>query len=319
MRILVSDQNFGDDAQLERALARAAGADFFVESCSSEDSVAAALERHRPDALLVQFASVGRRALAAADGLRVLVRYGVGVDNVDVRAAAERGIAVARVPDYCIAEVADHTLALLLAVERRVVELANAAAGGTWSFRAGGTLRRLQGRTLGLLGFGRIARAVGARARGFGLTVTAHDAAVGADEVRRDDVEPLELAELLRRSDILSVHVPLTEETRGIVDADALALLPDGAVVLNTARGGLVDEAALAAALHSGKLRGAGIDVLAEEPPPAGHPLAGAPGLVLTPHAAWYSEDAIVDLRRKAFESTLALLHGERPEGMVTA
>ena len=317
MRILVSDQNFGDGAELERRLAAEAGVELEVEECSSEDEVAAALARHRPDALLVQFASVGRRALESANGLRAIVRLGIGVDNVDVGAAAERGIAVARVPDYCIDEVADHTLALVLAVERHVVELARDTAGGGWSFRAGGPMRRLRGRTLGLVGFGRIARAVGERARAFGLEVAAHDPLVPDGEIRSAGAEPLPLEELLMRSDVLSVHVPLTEETRGLIGRSRLALLPPGAVVVNTARGGLVDEYALAEALGSGRLRGAALDVLVTEPPPGDHPLRALPNLLLTPHAAWYSEEAIVELRRKAVEAALALLRGERPSGIV--
>jgi D-3-phosphoglycerate dehydrogenase len=318
MRILVSDQNFGDDAQLERRLAAEAGAELAVESCGSEQAVAAALERHRPDALLVQFAPVGRNAFAAAAGLRAVVRYGIGVDNVDVAAAAERGVTVARIPDYCIDEVADHTLALLLAVERGVVGLAADVAAGGWRFAAAGPLRRLRGRTLGLLGFGRIAQAVATRARGFGMRVAAHDPLVPDEQVRGLDVEPLQFYQLLARADILSVHVPLTDATRGLVGGDQLARLPEGAVVLNTARGGLVDEEALADALHSGRLRGAALDVLVTEPPPAEHPLATAPNLVLTPHAAWYSEESVLELRRKAVESALALLRGEVPPGVVS-
>lgn len=316
MRVLVGDQNFGDGAAVERELAAAAGAELAVADCGTEEEVAAALERHRPDALLVQFAPVGARALAAAGPLRAIVRVGVGVDNVDIRAAAAAGIAVGRVPDYCVDEVADHTLALLLAVERRLVALAGAAAAGRWDFRAGGPVRRLRGRTLGLVGFGRIGRAVEARARALGLRVAVHDP--WAEDL--GDTERVEaLDDLLGRADVLSLHMPLTEETRGLVGARELSLLPEGAVVLNTARGGLVDEQALADALRSGRLRGAGLDVLAEEPPAPGHPLLGMPNVVLTPHAAFYSEEAVLELRRRSVETALALLAGERPEGVVAA
>jgi D-3-phosphoglycerate dehydrogenase len=310
MRILISDQNFGDDAALERRLAAAVGVELAVEDCRDEAGVAAALARHRPDALIVQFAPVGRTALGEAGGLRAIVRCGIGVDNVDVRAAAERGIAVARIPDYCVDEVADHTLALVLAVERGTMALANDVAAGNWSFRASGRLRRLRGRTFGLVGYGQIARAVAERARSFGYAVAAHDPAF-------DDLYSLE--ELLRRADVLAVHVPLTDETRGMIGRDELALLPRGAIVVNTARGGIVDEDALLEALEAGTLRGAALDVLAVEPPPPDHPLRRAPNLVLTPHAAWYSEEAIEELRRKAVESALALVRGERPVGLVTS
>ena len=307
MRILIADQNFGDEARVERELIEAAGADLAVADCRSEEDVAAALARYRPDALLVQFAPVGARALAAADGLTAIVRYGVGVDNVDVRAAEAAGVSVGRVPDYCVDEVADHTIGLLLAVERGIVALAAQTGAGGWDVRAVAPVRRLRGLRLGLVGFGRIGCAVARRAAAFGLRVGAFDALVSDADVRTAGAEPVGFQDLLRSSDVVSLHVPLTDETRGLIGRDELELLPEGAIVLNTARGGLVDEDALAEALWAGKLRGAGIDVVASEPPPPDHPLRSAPGAVLTPHAAWYSETAILELRRKAVETALAL------------
>ncbi len=307
MRILIADQNFGDDARVERELIEAAGADLAVADCRSEEDVAAALARYRPDALLVQFAPVGARALAAADGLTAIVRYGVGVDNVDVRAAEAAGVSVGRVPDYCVDEVADHTIGLLLAVERGIVALAAQTGAGGWDVRAVAPVRRLRGLRLGLVGFGRIGCAVARRAAAFGLRVGAFDALVSDADVRTAGAEPVGFQDLLRSSDVVSLHVPLTDETRGLIGRDELELLPEGAIVLNTARGGLVDEDALAEALWAGKLRGAGIDVVASEPPRPDHPLRSAPGAVLTPHAAWYSETAILELRRKAVETALAL------------
>jgi D-3-phosphoglycerate dehydrogenase / 2-oxoglutarate reductase len=293
VRILITDQNFGDDARIERALVEAAGGELVLAACRSEDEVAEALAVHRPDVLLVQFAPVGTRALAAVNGLAGIVRYGVGLDNVNVSAARAAGVAVTPIPDYCIDEVADHTIALLLAVERGIVDLAAQTRAGGWDFRAAGWVRRLRGRALGLVGFGRIARAVAERARGFGLRVSAFD-----PNVR--DARAATLDELLRQADVLSLHVPLTDETRALIGRREVELLPDGAVVLNTARGELVDEEALADALATGRLRGAGLDVLAEEPPAAEHPLRSAPRVVLTPHAAWFSQTAVVELRRKA-------------------
>ena len=300
MRILISDQNFGDDAGIERSLVEAVGGELVVAACRSEADVAEALAAHRPDAMLVQFAPVGERALAAANGLAAIVRYGVGLDNVDVRAAEGAGIAVAAVPDYCVDEVADHTIALLLAVERGIVGLAAETAAGAWDFRVAGPVRRLRGRTLALLGFGRIARAVAERAAGFGFRVVAFDPGVA-------DANVQSLEELLQQADVLSVHVPLTDVTRGLVGARELDLLPSGAVVLNTSRGGILDEDALVDALVTGRLRGAGVDVLADEPPPPDHPLRALPNVVLTPHAAWFSQTAVVELRRKAVETALEL------------
>ena len=299
MRILVTDQNFGDGAELERRLVQAAGGELVVEDCRSEADVAEALARHRPDALLVQFARIGERALRDANGLAGIVRYGVGVDNIDTRAAAAHGIPVGAVPDYCVEEVADHTIGLLLSVERGIASLAAQTRAGGWDFHAAGRVRRLRGLTLGSIGWGRIARAVASRAEALGLIVAAHDPAYP---------ETLSLEEVLRRADVLTLHVPLTEATRGLVGERELAMLPEGAVVLNAARGGLVDEDALVAALASGRLGGAGLDVLATEPPPPDSPLRRLENVVLTPHAAWYSEAAVVELREKAVATALELV-----------
>ena len=318
MRILISDENFGDDAEIERRVAGTAGVEIALESCRNEDDVVQALLRHRPEVLLVQFAPVGRTALASANGLRGVVRYGVGVDNVDLEAAADHGVAVARIPDYCLDEVADHTLALVLALERGLVRLAREVTDGGWTFRAAGSVRRVHGRTLGLLGFGEIARRVADRASAFGYRVEAHDPALAGADIRARGVDPRSFEDLLRRSDVLSVHVPLTEATRRLLDARTLALLPEGAIVVNTARGGIVDEDALVAAVAARRLRGAGLDVLEHEPPPSDHPLRHTPGILLTPHAAWYSEEAIADLRHKAISTAIGLLRGERPAGLVT-
>ena len=319
MRILITDQNFGDDARIERELAEANRVDLSVADCRDEDDVVDALVEHRPDALLVQFAPIGRRTLEHADAPRAVVRAGIGIDNVDVAAASELGVAVARIPDYCVDEVADHTLTLVLAVERGLLALAGDVAGGGWSWGAAAPVRRLRGRTFALLGFGQIARAVAVRAAAFGFAVAAHDPALAEGEIAAAGVDPRAFDELLRGADVLSVHVPLTEATRGLVGRDELALLPDGALVVNTARGGIVDEAALAEAAATGRIRAA-LDVLAVEPPPPDHPLRHAvSGVLLTPHAAWYSEEAVVDLRHKSIHAAITLLHGGRPAGLVTA
>jgi D-3-phosphoglycerate dehydrogenase len=299
VRILVTDQNFGDGAEIERRLVQAAGGELVLEECQSEADVADALERHRPDALLVQFAPIGERALRQANGVAGIVRYGVGVDNIDTRAAEAHGIAVGAVPDYCVEEVADHTIALLLAVERGIVALAEQTRAGGWDYRAAGRVRRIQGLTLGSVGWGRIARAVAARAEAIGLRVAAHDPAYP---------ETVSLDALLRQADVLTLHVPLTDATRRLVGARELAMLPEGAVVLNAARGGLLDEDALVTALGSGHLGGAGLDVLAGEPPPLDHPLRTIGNVVLTPHAAWYSEAAVVELREKAVATALEMV-----------
>lgn len=312
MRILITDNNFQDDAAVERRAVESAAVEVITAACRTEDDVIAALERYRPTAVLVQFAPVGDRAIAAAAGVRAVVRYGIGVDNIDTRAAEAAGIAVGRVPDYCIDEVADHSLALLLAVNRGIVELAGQTTVGGWDFRVAAPVRRLRGQILGLIGFGRIARALADRAAALGMRVVATDPGVADADVRAAGAHPLPLDELLACADVLSLHAPLTDETRGLIGRRELAMLPAGAIVLNTSRGGLVDEDALAEAVASGHLRGAGVDVLEHEPAAADHPLRSTPGVVLTPHAAWYSESAVVDLREKAVATALHLAV-ERP------
>lgn len=319
MLILITDQNFGDDARVERDLIAGTEHELVVATCSDEDDVVAAIEAHSPDVIVVQFAPIGARAIARATALRGVVRYGIGVDNIDLAAAAERGVKVARVADYCVDEVADHTLALVLALERHVVELATATAAGAWSFRAGGPIRRLRGLTFGLLGFGQIGRAVAERAHGFGFRLIAHDPGLGDDEIRAHRVEPVDFDTLTAQADILSLHVPLSPATRGIVGRDALRRLKRNAVVVNTARGGLVDEAAVADALVARTVGAVALDVFEQEPPDPAAPLSSAPHLLVTPHAAWYSETAIVELREKAVDAALMLLRGETPAGLVTA
>ncbi len=304
-RILVLDHAFGDDLEVEREIATAHGHDLVAGQARDEGQAAELMRTYDPDAVLVQFAPVSAPVLAAASRLRGVVRYGVGLDNVDTTAAVERGIVVARVPDYCVEEVADHAWALLLALHRRLPALAAAVSSGEWDWRAGGPVPRLRGRRLGLLGYGRIARAVAARARASGLDVQAHD-----PYAAEADVPLLGLDELLRASHMLSLHLPLTEETRGVLGARELELLPEGAIVVNTARGPLVDEDALLEALDSGRLAGAGVDVLQDEPPTPGHRLLSHPRALVTPHAAWYSEGSVLELRRRAAEAAVAILDG---------
>ncbi len=276
----------------------------------SEDDVIAACPGAA--ALIVAFAPIGARVLDALPGLRCVVRYGVGYDNVDVAAAAQRGVWVANVPDYCVAEVADHTLALLLALARKILRLDASVRRSEWQpVAAARPLHRLAGRTLGIIGLGRIGSAVARRARAFGCRVLAYDKYLTAEAVRAAGAEPVDLDSLLGACDALSIHAPLTEETRHMLDARAMARMRREAVIVNTARGAIVDTAALAEALTEGRLAGAGLDVFESEPLPADHPLRSAPNVILQPHAAWYSEESVLELQRSAAEEVARVLRGE--------
>jgi D-3-phosphoglycerate dehydrogenase / 2-oxoglutarate reductase len=239
---------------------------------------------------------------------RAIARYGVGLDTIDLDAAAERAIAVSNVPDYCVHEVALHTIALLLAAHRRIVRGDRLVRGGSWGALAAGPVRRLEGQLLGLIGCGRIPRSVATKARGLGLRVAAHDPFV-PDDAWPDGVERYaDLGELAADADFLSVHAPLTDETRHLVDEELLRRMPAHAVLINTARGPLVDTEALDRALAGGRIGGAALDVLETEPPPPDMPLLRHDDLVVTAHQAFYSEEALRELQRKAAENLLNAL-----------
>ena len=256
-------------------------------------------------AVLVRESPITAAAMDAMPECRVIVRYGVGVDSIDLAAAAARGIAVANVPDYGIDEVSDHALALLLAVERRLVTRDASVRAGKWNISRAEPMRRLSGLTLGIIGYGRIGQAFHHKAGALGFArVLIHDP--GA-------IENSSLDSLLAESDIVSLHLPLTPATAGLIDAARIDRMKPGASLVNTARGGLLDEVALAAAIERGHLRGAGLDVFGIEPPSPDNPLLALPQVVLSDHTGWYSESSVVDLQRKAAEEVARVFAGNRP------
>jgi D-3-phosphoglycerate dehydrogenase len=264
----------------------------------------------------VQYAPITAEVLDALPGLRLVSRYGVGVDVVDLDAARERGVWVCNVPDYGTTEVALHAVAMLLALMRNLTGHDREVHAGRWDHRLGGRLPRPGGLTLGVVGLGRIGRTtMEGAAPWFG-------GVVGYDPYLPDDawpagVERLELPELFARSNAVTLHLPLTPETQGLVGADLLGRMPAGSFLVNTARGGLVQLDAVAQALADGRLAGVGLDVLPQEPPPADHPLLADPRALLTPHVAWYSAEAEVELRRKAARNVVSWAETGRPDYVV--
>lgn len=256
------------------------------------------------------------RRIAGLERCRVISVYAVGADGVDLDAASRLGIVVCNVPHYCTAEVAEHAVALLLAAWRRLPVGERVARSGVWSLDELRPVRRLAGRTVGLLGLGRIGLEVARRLAGFGVCLAAHDPYADANEAAALSVELCGLEELLRRSDVLSIHAPLTDETTRLLDRDRLALLPAGAVVVNTGRGGIVDHAALLEALEAGRLGGAALDVAAVEPADPADPLLARTGVVCTPHMAYYSEESLLELRASAARNAADVLAG-RPPGSI--
>jgi D-3-phosphoglycerate dehydrogenase / 2-oxoglutarate reductase len=300
-RVVVTDQVF-PDVDVERSMVEAAGGSLAVATGSRE----AVLElAESADALLNTYFALSAADLARLGRCRIVARYGIGVDNVDLAAAREAGIAVTNVPDYCVEEVALHTVALVLAAVRKVPAGDALVRGGGWGASRLGEVRRLSTLTVGLLGYGRIAQRVAGILRPLVAQVLVHDPYVST---ATDRLVPL--AELTARSDVISVHCPLTEQTRGLVDAAAIATMKPGVVLVNTSRGPVVVLADLLAALATGQVGAAALDVFETEPPPP-ELLAGVPNLLVTPHAAFYSREAIRESQQKATGQVLKALRGE--------
>jgi D-3-phosphoglycerate dehydrogenase len=268
------------------------------------------------DAALVTYAKITAEMIREMNRCRIIARFGIGVDNVDIAAATHAGIVVTRVPDYCIDEVSDHTLALLLALVRKIPFANSRAHAGRWEMAAVAPIHRLRGSVLGLVGFGRIPRLVAPKAQAFGLTVVTCDPFVSQETTTAAGVERVEFAELLKISDYISIHTPLIPETHHLFNAEVFARMKPTAYLVNTARGPIVDEAAMARALDAGQLAGAALDVLAQEPPTAS-PLFGRENVILTPHTSFYSEESLVELQIKAAEEVVRVLTGQMPRNPV--
>ena len=301
------------DYETETAIFAPLGAKV-VPVAADEDTLTAvgALD---PAGILVRERLVTAEAMDKAPSLKVIARYGIGVDNIDLEAAKARGIKVANVPGYGAEhEVSDHALALYLTLQRRLVARDRALRDGAWGIGQAEPIPGRLGATVGLVGYGRIGAMAAKKFRVFGfelfLVVDPHR---DPDALIVDGLEPVDLDTLCAEADVISLHLPLTDETRGMIDARRIGLMKPSAIVVNVSRGGLVDEDALAAALHEGRLFGAGLDVFAQEPPDRSHPLFSAPRTVFSDHAAWYSERSVEALQSGAAQEVARVLKGEDP------
>ncbi|MBX0322134.1 C-terminal binding protein [Halomicroarcula sp. F13] len=311
-RVVASDDPMIDVATLREEL----DAEVVAAETSDEATLLAAAEG--ADALVVDVNTpVTAAVLDELDDLRIVARAGVGVDNVDVAAAAENGVAVTNVPEYCTDEVATHTVTLLLDCVRTVAAYDRDVRDGNWGWERTRPVYRVRGRTLGLVSFGPIARRVREQVRGFDVDVVAYDPYVDEADMAAADVEKVALDDLYERADYVSLHAPLTDDTRGTIDATALDAMQDHAVLVNTGRGGLIDEEALLDALREDTIAAAGLDVLRQEPPETDHPLTDLENCIVTPHAAWYSEEARADLNATVAANVAAALAGETPPNYI--
>ncbi|GGM77019.1 C-terminal binding protein [Dactylosporangium sucinum] len=317
---MIADSDFGD-VDIERAIVEDAGFALDPRQCRSEEEVV----RYGRDAegILTQYAHIGAAAMDQLHNCRVIARYGTGVDIVDVDAATRHGIQVTNAPnEWCADEVADHAIALWLCAARKIIQYDAATGAGEWRWQSGEPIWRLRGRVLGILGFGAIARLIAERARPFGVHLRSHDPFVPDELVRDHGVHPVSFDELVEQSDYLVIQAPLTPDTHHLFNRATLARMKPTAMLINTARGPIVEDAALADALAKRTIAGAALDDLAEEPAKLRHwrpdnPLLRLPNAVITPHAAYYSEESMREVRAIAAEEAVRVLTGRRPQSPV--
>ena len=315
--VAVTDHVFPNLEQEERLLREAGHELRFGSNAASIEEVRDAVAG--ADAVLNCYAQMPAEVIRELDRCVVIARYGIGLDTVDLEEATARGVLVTNVPDYCIDEVSDHALALILSLARGVTLLDRKVRSGSWTPTDARPLHRLRGRTLGLVGFGRIARALAAKMTAIGYRVVTTDPFVPEDAVRSAGAEPMSLDDLLAASDVVSIHAPLTTDSRHLIGAEELARMRPGAILVNTSRGPLVDLDALRATLADGRLGGVGLDVLEVEPPSPDDPLLHRDDVIVTPHAAFYSEESLRELQRKAVEQVIEALAGRTPPYAVNA
>ncbi|MBD7995967.1 C-terminal binding protein [Arthrobacter sp. Sa2CUA1] len=314
LTIVITD-NDHDSIAVEIEAARLQGAELTLAQCHTEDEVIAAAQD--ADGIVVQYAPITERVLAALPRLKAVGRYGVGVDTVDVDAATRHGVAVCNVPDYGTEDVSDHALALALSLARGIAQLDRNLRSGESSLTPVQPLHRTRTRVFGVVGLGLIGSATARKALGVGYSVIGCDPRHEAGTVTDDGVSVVGFEELLASADVVSLHVPLNKNTAHLINAETLSLMKPTAVLVNTCRGGVVDTDALVRALQEGTIQAAGLDVFEEEPLPVTSPLIACPNTVLTPHAAWYSEESYGELKRRTVENVLEVCAGRRPRNIL--
>ena len=305
--VVIADNPF-EDADKEEALLARVGATVRKFNCRNESEVLQAARD--ADVIMCDAAPITRNVISMAPRLVGIVEYGIGYDNIDVQAATAKGIVVCNIPDFMTSEVADHSVALVLALARKLYLVGRSSRAGEWNWRKFRPMSSLDGKIAGIVGFGSIGRQVAERLRVFRMQLLAYDPYVPRDSMERLGVKSATLDELLKASDVVSIHVPLTKETRGIIGPKQLALMKSSAILVNTSRGAVVDQNALFDFLRRGRIAAAGLDVLAKEPPDPLDPLLALENVIVTPHIAWYSEESTSKIKEyAALEAERILTH----------
>ena len=311
--VVVTDSVFPSLDPARRVLSKI-GAELQLAHDSTPEAILAMAQS--ADAILTTYAKLDADTIARLRRCRIISRFGVGVDNVDIATANRAGIVVTRVPDYCFDEVSDHAMALLLALARKIPFIDGCTQGGLWEMKKVVPLHRIRGSVLGLVGFGGIPRMVAPKAQAFGMRVVAYDPYLSGDAFSAAGVTRVEFDELLKTSDYISIHSPLTAATHHLFDAGAFSNMKPTACLINTARGAIVDEAALGQALDRKQIAGAALDVMEKEPPETS-PLFGRNNIIITPHISFYSEESLIELQTKAAEEVVRVLSGQAPRNPV--
>jgi len=321
-KVIITDYDFGNIDVETNVLKDALGDAVEVVGLNAKSEEELIGPAKDADALIVQYSHVGRRIIEEMQQGKIIARYGSGVDIVDVEAASECGIMVTNVPDYCHQEVADHAVTLLLTLIKKIKIYDQKVRTGEWRWQSAKPIYRMQGKSVGIVGFGRIGMEIAKRVQGFGIKPLVYTPRMTAERAREHQVESVSFETLLRESDYIILQAPLTQETKHLLSDREFAMMKDQVILVNTARGPMVDEAALIRALESGKVAGAGLDDIEEEPAKRRNwkpdsKLFDFENVIVTPHAAYYSEESIIESRQRAAEEVARVLKGEAPHHLV--
>lgn len=313
-KVVITDEEF-PTIEGEKKVFSESNYDLKLYQCKTEKEVMEVTED--ADGVIAQYAPITRKVIENMKKCKVIARYGVGFDIIDVQAATDNNIIVANVANYCIDEVSNHAMAFLLSLSKNINKLNKYTKKGEWDYKVAEPIYRLRGMTLGLLGFGKIAREVARKAQAFDLNVIVYDPYINDKIASENNVRLVDFDTILKNSDYISLHTPLNKHTNHIINSEALKKVKSNLNIINTSRGGLIDENALIDVLQKGKIAGAGLDVLEETPLKNDNPLIKMDNVIITPHSAFYSEASLLDLQKIAAEEVLRVLKGYYPENFV--
>lgn len=310
MKVIITDYEY-ENVEKEKKIVEEAGFSFCAYQCKSEEDLIQACKD--ADAVIVQYSEITKTVIQAMEHCQVIIKYGIGVNNIDTEAASEKEIYVCNVPDYGVDEVSNHAVTMIMALSKKLIQIDRSLKNGVWGYQPIEPLYRMAGKTLGLVGIGRIPSSVAKKMKGFDLRILAYDPFVSQEEGRKRGVEMTDFETLVKESDYISIHCPLTEDTTHLFNEAVFKKMKNTAVLVNTARGAIIDEEALIQALQVGEIAGAGLDVFEKEPIEKDNPLLHMNQVICTPHCAWYTLEAIDAVQSKAALEAVNVLQGNAP------